>query len=76
MSRIPSFARAWLAQRESGNQALAAIARNELRALDDTTALQQSDALLAATPRDAVADGRRATSGFVDQQRLFARARK
>ena len=76
MSTQPSFAQAWLRQRDAGAQALAAHEREELRALDPGQALRESEALLAATPIASVAEARRATSGFVEQQRLFARARR
>jgi hypothetical protein len=66
----------WLRQRDDGAKAVVAIERRELQALDDAEALRQSEALLAATPIADVADSRRCTSGFVEQQRLFARARR
>lgn len=72
---LPAHALAWLKQRELGAVALAAIEDNELRDLDATAALAQSEALLAATPLDTVAE-RQSTSGFVEQQRFFARARR
>jgi hypothetical protein len=59
-----------------GAVALAAIEDDELRHLDVATTLAQSEALLAATPLDAIAEERRSTSGFVEQQRLFARTRR
>jgi hypothetical protein len=71
---LPAHARAWLQQREAAAVALTAIEDAELRQLDDATALAQSEILLAATPLDALAE-RRTTSGLVEQQRLFARAR-
>ena len=73
---LPAHARAWLRQRESGAVALTAIEDAELRHLDDAAALAQSEALLAATPLNDVAAERRSTSGFVEQQRIFARARR
>ena len=73
---LPAHARAWLRQRDLGAVALAAIEADELRQLDVAAALAQSEALLAATPLDAVSEERRSTSGFVEQQRLFARARR
>lgn len=76
MSALPPFARAWLRQRDAGAAAVAAIEAAELRKLDAAEALKQADALLAATPVDAIAPSRRATSGLVEQQRLFARARR
>jgi hypothetical protein len=76
VSEQPDFARAWLRQRRSGQQALEQLAIDDLRSLDAETALARSDALLAATPIAAVSESRRTTSGFVEQQRRFARARR
>jgi hypothetical protein len=76
MADQPPFARAWLRQRELGAAAVAAIEAEELRQLDADEALSLSDALLEATPLEAVEATRRTWSGFVEQQRLFARARR
>lgn len=73
---LPAHARAWLRQRETGAIALEAIEDAELRQLDAAAALAQSEALLAATPMNAVTLERCSTSGFVEQQRIFARARR
>ncbi|MEO8845295.1 MAG: hypothetical protein ABI591_01720 [Kofleriaceae bacterium] len=73
---LPSHARAWLHQRETGAVAVAVLEDAALRQLDTTAALQQSEALLSAMPMNAFVELRRATSGFVDQQRLFARYRR
>lgn len=71
----PSFAKAWLAQRRAASLALAEVEVRELRELDDATALAMSEALLSAAPRAEMTRERRHTSGFVEQQRLFARRR-
>jgi hypothetical protein len=71
---LPAHAHAWLRQREAGAVAVAAIEDAELRRLDDASALAQSEALLAAAPSSNQAPERRSTSGFVEQQRIFARA--
>jgi hypothetical protein len=76
VSEQPDFARAWLQQRRSGEQALEQLAIDDLRLLDDQTALRHSEALLAATPIAEASASRQATSGFVEQQRLFLRARR
>jgi hypothetical protein len=76
MADQPPFAVAWLRQRELGATAVAAIEEDELRRLDGDEALRLADALLAATPREAIDPSRRTSSGFVEQQRLFARARR
>ena len=75
MAEQPTFAKAWLRQREAGYRQIVEIERAELRRLDPVRALQLSDALLAIAPPCEVTEPRRATSGFVEQQRLFGRAR-
>ncbi|HWO17778.1 MAG TPA: hypothetical protein VNO30_03345 [Kofleriaceae bacterium] len=76
MADHPPFALAWLRQREHGAAAVVAIEAEELRQLDADEALCLSDALLEATPLEAVDPRRRTWSGLVEQQRLFARARR
>lgn len=68
---MPPFAKKWLAQREAGSARLAELERQELTGLTEEAALSIIDALLGATPRQS-----RAGSGFVEQQRLFARTRR
>lgn len=76
MAQLPPFARAWLRQRDTGATAIAAIEARELRELEPVAALRIADALLDAAARTPVDDARRVTSGLVEQQRLFARARR
>jgi hypothetical protein len=76
MSTLPPYAMAWLRQRDSGAAAVAAIEAAELRQLDTAGALRLADALLSATPVTLIKPSRRETSGLVEQQRLFARARR
>jgi hypothetical protein len=71
----PEFAHEWLRQRLGGAEAVARVEAEELAALDDATALAQAEALLAAVPLDALAEGRVAWSGLVEQQRAFQRGR-
>jgi hypothetical protein len=71
----PSYAAAWLRQRLAGAAAVAEVERRELRALTDAEALAMSEALLSAAPIESMTKDRQATSGFVEQQRLFAKAR-
>jgi hypothetical protein len=73
---LPPFARSWLQQRELGATALQAIEDAELRRLDPATALAQTEMLLSAVRLDDLSEERRTSSGFVEQQRLFARARR
>jgi hypothetical protein len=73
---VPPFARSWLRQRELGVTALQAIEDAQLRQLDPATALAQTEMLLSAVRLDDLPEERRTSSGFVEQQRLFARARR
>ncbi|MDQ3364606.1 MAG: hypothetical protein M3680_04175 [Myxococcota bacterium] len=72
----PPFALAWLRQRDAGARAIEAIEERELAALSPEQALGWTDALLGATPTASIDPRRTTTSGFVEQQRLFARARR
>jgi hypothetical protein len=76
MTEHPSFAAEWLRQHQAGNAAVAEVEARELEALDADEALRQSNALLSAVPLDAMPEERRVSSGFVEQQRLFLRARR
>jgi hypothetical protein len=76
VSDLPAFARAWLQQRQSGHAAVAAVEAAELRRLTDADAIRYADALLAAVPPMTPADSRWSTSGLVEQQQQFARARR
>ena len=69
--RNPDFARAWLQQVTAGARAVAAVERQERAHLSDEQALRDADSLLDAAPLEAE-PWRRAWSGFVEQQRLFA----
>lgn len=73
---VPGFAAAWLLQRAAGNVALEAVNATELRNLTDAEALKRTDALLAIGAASARSPEREQSSGFVQQQRLFARARR
>jgi len=73
---LPPFARSWLQQRELGAAALQTIEDAELRELDPATALAQMEMLLSAVRLDDLPEDRRTSSGFVEQQRLFALARR
>jgi len=73
---LPPFARSWLKQRELGAAAQQAIEDAALRQLDPADALAEIETLLSAVRLDDLPEDRRATSGFVEQQRLFALARR
>lgn len=76
MADLPPFAKEWLRQRDLGAKAVAEIEATELSQLTDAEALRLSHALLDAVPLDAIDESRRTWSGFVEQQRWFARARR
>jgi hypothetical protein len=73
MATLPDFAAAWLAQRRTGAREIARMEAVALANLDAAEALRLSDALLGATP---VTKTRGCSSGLVEQQALFARARR
>jgi len=75
MVERPAFADAWLRQRDEGARRIAEIEREELRHLDPVRALEMSEALLAVPPPLDLMAARRTTSGFVEQQRWFRRAK-
>ncbi len=73
MDALPGFAAEWLRQRLGGAAAVAEVERGELAALTDAEALALAEVVLAVP---SVCDpGRAATSGFVEQQRLFSTRR-
>jgi hypothetical protein len=76
MSSSPTFAMQWLEQRRRAAVALQRVEDDELRALTDAEARSQTEALLAAAPIARMVEGRHHRSGLVDQQRIFARARR
>jgi hypothetical protein len=76
MSSLPSFAATWLRQRDAGAAAVALVEDAELAALSDTEGLRLADALLGAVRIADIDDTRRTSSGLIEQQRLFARARR
>ncbi len=73
---LADHARAWLAQRQLGAIEVAAVEASELREMSDATARAQSEALLELAATKPYPPERVTTSGFVEQQRLFARARR
>ncbi|HEY4178495.1 MAG TPA: hypothetical protein VGM90_16725 [Kofleriaceae bacterium] len=72
----PDFAQAWFRQREAGARAVSIVEARELHALSEEEALAASEALLAAVDLRVASADRLSASGFVEQQRLFARARR
>lgn len=75
MAELPTCAREWLQQVQRGSVAVVAVQDAELGALDDRRALARSDALLSMSVPAPLSD-RVVSSGFVEQQRLFMRARR
>ena len=66
-------ARRWAAQWKTAGPALARIRAAEIRKTAPTVVAVQLEAALQAAPRR---DPRRGASGMVEQQRVFARARR
>ena len=67
---------AWLAQWRRAAVELDLVRTRELAALTPAQAFAASDALLALVEPGVVAEHRRTTSGLVEQQRIFGRARR
>ena len=74
MASQPAFAQQWLQQWKSAATALANVRLKELRGLSDAEALLASEALLSLPAR--IPDERWASSGLVEQQRLFMRLKR
>jgi len=70
------YTKAWLARTLEGYAAVAAVNDAELAILTDSDALAQADALLELGARVPPDPERECSSGFVIQQRLFARSRR
>jgi hypothetical protein len=66
---------AWLAQWRRASVELEEVRKRELRALTDEAALAAADNLLSLPSALMAGPARRATSGLVEQQALFQRAR-
>ena len=65
----------WVRGWEAAGQALESVRRAELRALTAERALAAADRLLALGAEAGLTEKRRATSGLVEQQRLFSALR-
>ena len=66
----------WMRQWRAAGPALAEIRKQELRELTFAEALSISDALLSMPASGPLPPGRRESSGLVEQQALFQRARR
>lgn len=76
MGARPTFAALWLEQRRLGAIAVQRVEDDELRRITDDEARAQTEALLSAAPIALMSADRRDRSGFVEQQRVFARSRR
>jgi hypothetical protein len=72
----PAEQRAWLSQWKSARVALERVETLELRSLTAASALAASDALLSLARPEDVEPERIASSGLVEQQRLFLKLRR
>jgi hypothetical protein len=73
--RQPPFAKAWAAQWKAADTALERVHAQALATLTEADALSASETLLQLVSLVTLPKSRRESSGFVEQQRLFARAR-
>ena len=73
---ITELNRRWVAQWRTTGPLLEAIRAEELRAMTEEQARAASEMLLAAAPIPGDPRTDSTTSGLVEQQRIFARARK
>ncbi len=75
LAETPEEQRAWMAQWRSAEKALLEVKRQELRALTEEEALATTNELLSAIPFPLPPELERKTSGLVEQQRWFSKAR-
>ncbi len=75
LAETPEEQRAWMAQWRSAEKALLEVKRQELRALTEEEALAATRELLASIPFPLPPELERKTSGLVEQQRWFKKAR-
>lgn len=71
----PAEQQQWMLQWRSAAVALEELRRKELRELTDEKAREISQMLLSAAPIPGDPRNKSTTSGFVEQQRIFAKAR-
>jgi len=75
-AETPEEQKKWMAQWRSAEVALLEVKREELRALSDEEAQAACDLLLANADEFYVPPQMRTSSGLVEQQRIFMRARR
>jgi hypothetical protein len=75
-AETPEEQKKWMAQWRSAEVALLEVKREELRALSDEEAQAACDLLLANADEFYVPPQMKTSSGLVEQQRIFMRARR
>ncbi len=75
MAETPAEQREWMAQWRLAEEGLLEVKRQELRAMTDEEVLETCDLLLADADRFYIAPHYQSSSGLVEQQRIFQRAR-
>ncbi|MBA3961629.1 MAG: hypothetical protein H0X40_06980 [Chthoniobacterales bacterium] len=75
MAETPEEQRQWMAQWRLAEKGLLEIKREELRALTDADVLANCDLLLAEADKFYIPLKMKISSGLVEQQRIFMRAR-
>ncbi len=75
LAETPEEQRAWMAQWRSAEKALLEVKREELRALTEEEARAATEELLGSIPFPLPPELERKTSGLVEQQRWFSKAR-
>ncbi len=75
LAETPEEQKKWMAQWRLAEVALLEVKREELRALTDDEALDACDIVLANAEEFYVSPQMKTSSGLVEQQRIFMRAR-
>jgi uncharacterized protein YcbX len=76
LAETPEEQKRWMAQWREAEVALLEVKREELRALSDEEALAVCDILLAEADEFYIPPRAKTSSGLVEQQRIFMRARR
>lgn len=76
MAETPEEQKRWMAQWREAEKALLEVKRAELRALTEHDVLAACDLLLADADHFYIPPRMKTSSGLVEQQRIFMRARR
>lgn len=75
MAETPEEQKQWMAQWRLAEEGLREVKRQELQAMTEEEVLETCDMLLADADQFYIAPRFRSSSGLVEQQRIFQRAR-